>query len=521
MEYQALYRKYRPQNFNEVAGQKIALKILQNAIIYKKISHAYLFYGPRGTGKTSLAKIFARTVNCINNDSGIQCEKCSNCIVSKEKECIDIVEIDAASNNGVDEIRELKNKVSFVPNELKYKVYIIDEVHMLSIGAFNALLKTLEEPPEHIIFILATTELNKVPSTIISRCQTIEFKKITEQENVDKLKEIATKENINITDNALKEIARYSNGGLRDSIGLLEKAISYCNNEITEDIVKEISGNISTRELENFIDLYEKKDSEKIIKLINNYYNEGIDLIKVVNDIITYEASQMIDTKNYNKNKCSIIKEFDDISNYMKKSDNPKIIFEVSILNLLSNNNQTDTTNQTEYNKVFEEKNDNNDNIEIKKQENQNKENNIDDNELKKIRISNTLCNPKKEIILEIRNKWNEIKNLAFDQKYGNISRILSSDTIPVAASETNIIIISKMNGLAEQINSDIISVESVFLKIFNKNFKVICISEKEWSDNIEKYKKDKTQFKYVNENQNTPKRKMTLMEKAQELFGD
>ena len=518
MDYQALYRKYRPQNFNEVAGQKIALTILKNAVVNKKISHAYLFYGPRGTGKTSLAKIFSRAVNCTDNDSGIQCEKCNNCIISKEKECIDIVEIDAASNNGVDEIRELKNKVSFVPNELKYKVYIIDEVHMLSIGAFNALLKTLEEPPEHIIFILATTELNKVPSTIISRCQTIEFKKITEQENVEKLKEIAEKEKINITDDALNEIARYSNGGLRDSIGLLEKAISYSNNEITKDNIKEITGNISTKELENFIKLYEDKDCEKIIKIINEYYDQGIDLIKVVNDLIMYETSKMINTKNYDKNKCLIIKEFDSISSYMKKSDNPKIIFEVSILNLLLDNNQTNNDNQTANNKIVEE---NSNNVEVKNDETNDKEKLINSDELKKIRISNTLCNPKKEIIFEIRKKWNEIKNLAFDQKYGNISRILSSDTIPVAASETNIIIISKMNGLAEQINSDIISVESVFQKIFNKNFKVICISENEWSDNIEKYKKDKTQFKYVNENQNMPKRKKTLMEKAQELFGD
>ena len=171
MKYQALYRKYRPKNFDEISGQNTTIKILKNAIKNKKISHAYLFYGPRGTGKTSIAKIFSRAVNCLENKNGIQCEKCENCILSNEKECVDIIEIDAASNNGVDEIRELKSKVNFVPAELKYKVYIIDEVHMLSIGAFNALLKTLEEPPEHIIFILARTliKYTSIKTTFPSR----------------------------------------------------------------------------------------------------------------------------------------------------------------------------------------------------------------------------------------------------------------------------------------------------------------------------------------------------------------
>ena len=220
MKYQALYRKYRPKNFNEVVGQNVTTKILKNAITSNHISHAYLFYGPRGTGKTSIAKIFARTINCSNLNDVVPCENCDSCLYSINPGCPDIIEIDAASNNGVDEIRELKNKISFVPTELKYKVYIVDEVHMLSTGAFNALLKTLEEPPEHAIFILATTELQKVPLTIISRCQTLEFKKIDDSSMKNKLQEISNIEKIKIDDSGIEEIIKNSNGGLRDAIGL-------------------------------------------------------------------------------------------------------------------------------------------------------------------------------------------------------------------------------------------------------------------------------------------------------------
>ena len=188
--YHALYRKYRPSNFDDVVGQDVIVTTLKNSIINKTFTHAYMFFGPRGTGKTTISKIFARAVNCSNPTESGPCNKCDNCIHSMEKECVDIIEIDAASNNGVDEIRELKSKISLVPAELKYKVYIIDEVHMLSIGAFNALLKTLEEPPEHAIFILATTEFYKVPETIVSRCQCFSFERIEEIDIVKKLKEI-------------------------------------------------------------------------------------------------------------------------------------------------------------------------------------------------------------------------------------------------------------------------------------------------------------------------------------------
>ena len=517
MKYQALYRKYRPKNFNDVYGQNVSLTILKNAITKNKISHAYLFYGPRGTGKTSIAKIFARTINCENTNDGILCEQCHNCNASIEKECVDIIEIDAASNNGVDEIRELRNKVTFVPAELKYKVYIIDEVHMLSIGAFNALLKTLEEPPEHVVFILATTELNKVPVTIISRCQTLEFKKINDDDMKGRLNEIAKNENVEINDEAVTEIVRYSNGGLRDAIGTLEKAISYCENNIDVNVIKEISGNISKKEFEEFIENYENKNVEYIIKKINEFYDRGIDLIKIINEIIEYLRNTIINKKQFDKNKCLIIKEFDALIEVMKKSDNQKVLLEITMLNLLIENNDNTNTNNSTQN--MNNMNNYDDTTKVSKNDRKNENNNNID--MKKIRVSNTLYDPKKDIINKIRNDWIKIKDYAFDTNYGNIARLLSSDILPVAASNTNVIVISKLNGIAEQINNDIESVEKIFEKVFNKRYKVICISEKEWNEYILIYKKNKDFFKYSEELSSNEKKEKTLKEKAYELFGE
>ncbi len=513
MKYQALYRKYRPKNFNEVAGQKIAVQILKNAIINQHISHAYLFFGPRGTGKTSIAKIFARTINCENPIEGIPCEKCDNCLNSKEQNCIDIIEIDAASNNGVDEIRELKNKISFVPTELKYKVYIVDEVHMLSIGAFNALLKTLEEPPEHAVFILATTELQKVPLTIISRCQTLEFKKIDDKSMINKLSEIANLEKISITNEGLKEISRYSNGGLRDAIGLLEKATTYTKNEINENTIKEISGNVSENELISFYNIIKEKKIDEAIEKINSYFDEGYDLISVLNSLIDYLRNKMINSKQYDKKTCDFIIEFDNLVTIMGKSENPKILFEAYLINNLisdSSNKKIEEDNKTIKN---EEKN------KVNEIEENNKKTNEKIN-IKEIRVGNTLYNPQKDIISNIRKNWNLIKDYAFDEEFGNIARILSSDILPVAASNTNIILLSKLKGLANQINDDTINVEKIIEKAFNIKVKVICLSEEEWKQYTEEYKNNKEKFKYVEENKQEKEHK-SLKEKAKELFDE
>ena len=519
MEYQALYRKYRPKNFDEVVGQKVTIQILKNALDRKHVSHAYLFYGPRGTGKTSIAKILSRTVNCENPTNGIPCEKCDSCLNSKDSGCVDIIEIDAASNNGVDEIRELKNKISFVPSFLKYKVYIVDEVHMLSTGAFNALLKTLEEPPEHAIFILATTELQKVPLTIISRCQTLEFKKIDDKSMHEALKNIAEKEKIKIDDNAINEIIRYSNGGMRDAIGLLEKASSYTSELISEDTIKEISGNITEKDLIEFISLLDKDKVDLLISKIKQYYDEGIDLIKLTNNIIDYLRNKMISNKEYNKDTCNLIIKLDQLVTAMEKSENPKILYEVTLIDLLLEEKKVTIKEEKIVPENKDEKKEKVIEKEQDKEDNKPKEKQINE-ELKDVRVCNTLCDPNKEKISIIRKNWDKIKDLAFDEKYGNLARMLSSDVEAVAASKTNIILKSELSGIATQINEDNTTVEKIFEQVFNEKLKTVCLSEQEWKKYTEEYKKDKTRFTYKEEPTVEIKTK-SLKEKAKELFED
>ena len=303
--YQVLYRKYRPKTLQEVAGQDIVVKILKNSLKNDKLSHAYLFSGPRGTGKTSIAKILARVINCSNPVDYSPCNKCVSCT---QKNNVDIIEIDAASNNGVDEIRELKNKINLVPSFGKYKIYIIDEVHMLSIGAFNALLKTLEEPPAHAMFILATTEPHKIPVTILSRCQRLDFKKISEESIFKRLNEIVEKEKINIDPEAIKEIARLSDGGMRDAISMLDQASSYSNDKIELTDIYEINGIITKKMMNEFLlDLFNSNLLE-ILNLLDTYNNNGKNLVKLFEEIMLYMKN--INTKATHKQHSNFVYSF-------------------------------------------------------------------------------------------------------------------------------------------------------------------------------------------------------------------
>ena len=257
MSYQALYRKWRPQNFEDVKGQEHIVTTLKNQIRLGRIGHAYLFCGTRGTGKTTVAKIFARAVNCEHPVDGSPCGECAMCRAIQSQASMNVIEIDAASNNGVDNIREIRDEVEYSPTEGRFKVYIIDEVHMLSIGAFNALLKTLEEPPEYVIFILATTEAHKIPVTILSRCQRYDFHRITIDTIADRLRELADKEAMDVEDKALRYIARAADGSMRDALSLLDQCVAfYLNERLTYDHVLEILGAVDTSVFSRLLRLF-------------------------------------------------------------------------------------------------------------------------------------------------------------------------------------------------------------------------------------------------------------------------
>ncbi|MBM6831727.1 DNA polymerase III subunit gamma/tau [Faecalicoccus acidiformans] len=291
--YQALYRKYRPQTFDEVVGQKHIIQTLKNAIVQDRIAHAYLFCGPRGTGKTSIAKIFAKMLNCEDKEHA-PCGECLNCQMVQNGSHPDIIEIDAASNNGVDEVRDLIDRVKYAPMQGTYKIYIIDEVHMMTTGAFNALLKTIEEPPAHVVFILATTEPNKVIPTIISRCQRFDFNKVSLQDLISRLQIVCRSEKIDIDEEAVYLIAQLSDGGMRDALSILDQCTAFCTSNISIDDVRQIYGVMTTAELGTlFYDLY-KGNTEALIKTLNDAEASGMDLKRLTQDMISLLKDSLI-----------------------------------------------------------------------------------------------------------------------------------------------------------------------------------------------------------------------------------
>ena len=294
MAYQALYRKWRPRTFASVIGQNDITDTLKNAIKRGTISHAFLFAGPRGTGKTSCAKIFAKALNCINLQDGEPCNKCANCLAADKGAMADIMEIDAASNNGVDEIRDIRDKVKYAPTQGKYKVYIIDEVHMLSMGAFNALLKTLEEPPEHVVFILATTELQKVPATIISRTQRYNFKRISQADLEKRMKYILEQEKISYEDKALAVIAQVADGGMRDALSILDQLLSFDKNKVEYDSALEITGFAAKEKIEQILLAILNEDATKALSLAQTELTNGASSKNILDELIEMATNALM-----------------------------------------------------------------------------------------------------------------------------------------------------------------------------------------------------------------------------------
>ena len=360
MSYQALYRQWRPQDFDEIIGQNHIIIPLKNQIVSNSYGHAYIFSGTRGTGKTSTAKIFARAVNCLNNTDGNPCNKCENCQSILEDQFIDVVEMDAASNNSVDDIRELREHIKFAPSKGKYKVYIIDEVHMLSQGAFNALLKTLEEPPEYVLFILATTERHKIPATILSRCQRFDFKRVSYDQILTRLIHICTKLEISYDIEALKLIIQKSDGAVRDTLSSLDQCLSVSEHKLTISDVVEILGIVEKTQILTLVQFLETEQATEVLLTVDNIMKQGKDLnqfvsamIEVYRDILiltmvkenhatlidaSFEYIESIQDISVNLTPNHLSRALDhliDLSKTLKYAQNKRALFETTLVKLM------------------------------------------------------------------------------------------------------------------------------------------------------------------------------------------
>lgn len=499
MKYQALYRKYRPKTFDDVYGQQIVVQTLKNVIKNNKLTHAYLFVGPRGTGKTSIAKIFAKTINCLHPEDGLSCEKCDICVSNNSNENVDIIEMDAASNNGVDEIREIRNHITLLPTVSKYKIYIIDEVHMLTTGAFNALLKTLEEPPEHIIFILATTEPHKIPLTIMSRCQSFEFKPIPVATIKERLKYICAQENINIDDKSLNLIAEESNGGLRDAVSMLDQLNAYADGNIKYEDVLLLNGRINDDEIEKFMTEMVNDDLNSVFTKIESWQEEGKNFIYICEDFIRFLRNELIKFKlENNSNIVSLIGEnktievimiLNKISNDMKISKDKKVLFDVTIINITNILKNKQTFENTAYeSKNIKIENKTPEKVEIKEEKPQTVEVSIKEtkdytlyDELMNIRLNNTLGIADKTSKIEYENAVENLKNDISDLNKLKIINLLD-DTKITAGSKDGIIFTTDSDNILHDLYDNMELLEESMESLLGKKVKVCILLDELWN---------------------------------------
>ena len=553
MEYLALYRKYRPIRFSDISGQDNIVKIIHNSIVNNKISHAYLLCGPRGTGKTTMAKLIARMVNCENLIDGEPCGKCNSCLSINNNSNDDIIEMDAASNNGVDEIREIRDKVNLVPSISKYKVYIIDEVHMLSTGAFNALLKTLEEPPKHVIFILATTEEQKIPLTIASRCQKYNFTKLTVDNIVKRLKEIVMAEKLTVNDEVLTEIARFSDGGMRDAINMLDQLVSSVSGEITINNVYEINGILSFTDICDFLIMLSDGNLSNILNFVDKMESGGKDLVKlleeillIIKDVLIFKNCPDLIVDNLKKPNIQklgdlynedfiyyFINSVDELIGKIKFSSHPTVLVQVFFVNLVNYyKNLNDKLGNKiisgkyfpeiieEKNQTIEDKNyfpGNNDEKKSKTVEN----NKLSD-DVKKIRINNALAMADKKFLLNLKKIWNSVGEYLLDKNFGVIAGLLN-DTIPVVASEDVLVLVSENNSVISRLNEFNADVSLFLKKIFNLEYKVAVINNVEWDNEKKKFvenKKNNIKYRVISED-SCDKNKVSLSNESKKSVND
>lgn len=511
MNYQVLYRKYRPNNFDNIVGQDYIINILKKSILNNKISHAYLFCGPRGTGKTSTARVFAKAINCKEINQSIPCNNCDNCKIFDYSS--DIIEIDAASNNGVDEIRELKNNVKLVPADFKHKVYIIDEVHMLSSGAFNALLKTLEEPPNHVIFILATTEAQKLPITVISRCQKFDFHKISPSIIENKLIEICTSEKIIVDPEVLEEIAILSDGSVRDALGMLEM-ITGVNEKVTISKFEELISVISYKKLEKLYSFIDNNDINKISDFFENLEIKNIDFSSFVNKFIIILKKKAVLIKQRSLNSQITFEKLKELIFNLNKilfenrtSVSPFLLAEIEILSILKTENPIENDENYYDNRSVEIKN----NIfsESKKDMEVNSEkivtnknqNFVEIDKKTNIRINNCFVNANKESLSKYKKLWKQFEANLIEIQSKYLQYIMDSEC--VAASESHLIILVNSESQSVLFNNNCVKIEKTFFKEVNQKILLISIFKNQWDSCKKDYicnKKEGKEYKYIEE---------------------
>lgn len=563
MAYTALYRKYRPSNFANVVGQEVVVDILKNSILNNKVSHAYLFTGPRGTGKTSIAKILAHAVNCLNFNGDIcgECEVCKNLEINDS----DIIEIDAASNNGVDEIRTLRDNVKLLPSFCKYKIYIIDEVHMLSTGAFNALLKTLEEPPSHVIFILATTEPNKIPLTILSRCQRFDFNKISNEKLVSRLLYIATQEGKIVDKSILEYIAEISDGGLRDAINLLDQVISLPQESVTLEEIDRLSGRISQNTLFELLNAISTGNYVSILNISDIIYGEGKNykdiadgMLAIVRDLsINFEVDSYFN-KDYSSKLATINIPFDklisitsllnELIKELKNSNDPKMLFDIYMVNICNslsskgnlsvkkediNNSQTVELKNKEVINISNIK-ENKEKLNINKDSDEdtinektvNTSNDTINGDLKSIRINNVLAEADKSILNNIVKSYDKIGDYVSNKVYNTLS-ILLLDGHVVVASTKYLLFAFESEEDVTLFDNNYKQIELFIKEVFEETYKVAAVTKKEWQRIKEDFiKNKKNQIPYVFIDENDVKLDMgvsfnDLENSALDLFGE
>lgn len=504
MSYVALYRTYRPQSFSDVVGQEHIIRTLQNAIKYNKVAHAYLFSGPRGTGKTTIAKIFAKAVNCENGGLDA-CNECANCLEINKGSSDACIEMDAASNNGVDDVREIRDKVKYLPTNGKYKVYIIDEVHMLSNSAFNALLKTLEEPPKHIIFILATTEPHKVPATILSRCQRFDFRAVSQADIERRIKHVVLNEKISIDEEAIRLIARTAEGGMRDALSLLDQVISYGGEHISVEDVYMVSGSVSKEKLIDLVDASINCDNLHALKIVDELLEAGKEIPRIINDLILFYRDMLL-YKNVNEYQTDYGDSFKKIAkdvsnkrlyayldilnetlNSIKLSNQKRAFLEMALIKM---GDDSELQSVLEYEKIkkLEER--------VKALE-ENKPTRIINNPIVKeekvsvnTQIERILNNGNKERKENILRGWQKL-SMIDDPKKSSIARMLSKGDL-VAMSDKEMIIVYDEEALASVMNKE--SSKEVVRLILNAKTNLIsdyvALDRATWNLIMTEYKK-------------------------------